>query len=197
MGGDFRRIELRDALLIAFIATFLVAARAAMRWHLHIPGHAMLPSAFALVLARSCVAQRGAASLCGLVAGIVAAALGMGKGGPLIVLKLLLPGVVVDLSRFASGAGDRPATFSLGSGLVVGAIAGATGFIPVILVESMAGMAPTLIAWHALAAAGTKAAFGAAGGWAGAWVARELRHHGLLEGPAQHDAVQRERVGHD
>lgn len=187
MRAAFRRIEVRDALLIAFVATFLVAARAAMRWHLHLPGHAMLPTAFALVLVRSCVAHRGAASLCGLAAGLVAAGLGMGKGGPLIVLKLLLPGAVVDLSRLGGPGGDRRAVFSLASGLIVGALAGATGFLPVIVVESLAGMDPRLIAWHALTAAGTKAAFGAAGGCAGAWVARELRHHGVLEAPEPPD----------
>ena len=33
------RLETRDVLLLAFFAAFLVATRAAMRWHLHLPGH--------------------------------------------------------------------------------------------------------------------------------------------------------------
>jgi len=177
MTSRLRPVETREALLIAFFATFLVAGRAALRWHLHIPGHAMLPTAFALVLVRSCVDRRSAASLCGGIAGIAVTALGMGKGGPLIVLKLLLPGAVVDLGWLAT----KRASSSLAGGVVLGALAGLTGFLPVVVVEGLAGMEPRLIAIHAATAAGTKALFGAAGGWAGAWVARELRHHGLLE----------------
>jgi hypothetical protein len=179
-----RDIATRDALLIAFLATFLVAARAALRWHLHMPGHAMLPTAFALVLVRSCVHRKSAATLCGVTAGLAVAALGMGQGGPLLVLKLALPGAVVDLGALANRAGARRVEFGLLAGAVTGALAGATGFVPVVLIEGLAGMEPRLIALHALTAAGTKAAFGAAGGWGGAWVARELRHHGVLEAPA-------------
>lgn len=166
-------------MLIAFFAVFLVAARAALRWHLQIPGHSMLPTAFALVLVRSCVDRRAAGTLCGLLAGLACAALGMGKGGPLIALKLALAGAVVDVAVVRLG--QMRATPSLWQGLVIGALAGATGFVPVVVLESLAGLDARLIAFHALFAAGTKAAFGAAGGVAGAWVARELRHHGVLD----------------
>lgn len=175
-----RRLETREALLIAFFATFLVAGRAALRWHLHIPGHSMAPTAFALVVVRSCVDRRAAASLCGLVAGVAVAGLGMGRGGPILALKLVLPGAVVDLGAGSSSGGDGRARFSLGAGALLGALAGATGFVPVVLVEGWAGVEPAVIALHAATAAGTKAVFGAAGGWAGAWVARELRHHGVI-----------------
>jgi hypothetical protein len=168
---------MREALLIACFAAFLVAARAAMRWHLHVPGHAMLASGFGLVLVRSCVTRRSAGSLCGLLAGAACAALGMGKGGPLIALKLLLPGVVVDLATARSAR----ARLTPVRGLVVGALAGASGFVPVVIVEGLAGVEPRLMLLHAVVAAGSKAAFGAVGGAAGAWVAHELDHHGVLD----------------
>ena len=174
-----RPLETREAMLIAFFATFLVTARAAMRWHLHLPGHSMIAISFGLVLVRCCVDRRSAATLCGVLAGLVCAALGMGKGGPLIVLKLALPGGVVDLAnarRDASGA-----SISVARGLLIGALAGASGLVPLVIVESLANVEPRLIALHALASGGGKAVFGAAGGAAGAWVARELRHHGLLD----------------
>jgi hypothetical protein len=176
-----RALGMRDALLIAFFATFLVAARAALRWHLHIPGHAMLPTAFALVLVRSCVDRRGAASLCGLLAGAAVAVLGMGQGGPVLVLKLALPGAVVDGAAWLHRRGAGRVGLGLSEGLAIGALAGLTGFVPVVLVESLAGMEPRVMALHAFTSAATKILFGAAGGWAGAWVARELRHHGVLE----------------
>lgn len=179
MAGLARPIETREAILIAFFAAFLVAAKAAMRWHLNVPGHAMIATAFGLVLVRSCVDRRGAATLCGLLAGAACAALGMGRGGPLIVLKLLLPGAVVDLATPSRGAG--PAIVSIPRGLAIGALAGASGFLPTVIVEWLADLAPELIALHALTSAAGKTLFGAAGGAAAAWVARELRHHGVLD----------------
>jgi len=182
--GSRPPIEMREALLIAFFATFLVAARAALRWHLHIPGHSMLPTAFALVVVRSCVDRRAAASLCGLVAGVAITGLGMGRGGPILALKLALPGAVIDLGALGRSDERGRADLSLGAGALLGALAGATGFVPVVLVEGWAGALPAVIAVHAATAAGTKALFGALGGWAGAWVARELRHHGVIAAPA-------------
>ena len=185
MARAFRRLETREALLIALFATFLVVARAAMRWHVHIPGHAMIAVAFGLVLVRSCVDRKTAATSCGLLAGVVCAALGMGKGGPLVALKLALPGAAVDLCS-ARGEGGR-ASISVPRGLLIGAFAGAIGFAPLVVVEWLANVDPQVIALHALSAAAGKALFGAAGGAAGAWVARELRHHGLI-GAAPRDA---------
>jgi hypothetical protein len=184
-----RRLETRELLLIAFFAAFIVVTRVAMRWHLHIPGHAMLPAAFALVLVRACSPHRAASTLCGTLAGLVVAAFGMGQGGPLIVLQLALPGLVIDLG-FPNGArsrrGDEASGHDPGGppsmlrGGLIGALAGASGFVPVVLIEGLAGVDPEVIALHALTSATGKAVFGAAGGAAAAWVARELRHHGLL-----------------
>lgn len=181
MRGLGARLSTREAMLIAGFAVFLVAARAAMRWHLHVPGHSMLATAFGLVLVGSCVERRAAGTLCGALAGATCAALGMGEGGPLIALKLLLPGAVVDLCRLGQG-GRGPA--SLLRGACSGALAGASTFVPLVAVEWLADVEPQLIALHALVSTGAKVLFGAAGGAAGAWVAGELRHHGILEGRA-------------
>jgi hypothetical protein len=172
------RLETRELLLIAFFAAFLVAARAAMRWHIHVPGHAMIAVSFGLVLVRSCVDRRGAATLCGVFAGAVVAALGMGKGGPLVVLKLALPGLVVDLGTRPRARSAPP--ISILRGLVLGGVAGASGLVPLVAVEWLADVDPSVIALHALASGLGKSLFGASGGAAGAWVARELDHHGLL-----------------
>lgn len=171
-----RRLDTRDALLIAFVATFLVLAKAAMRWHLHVPGHAMFGTALLLVLVRGCVPRVLAASTAGLLAGLVTAALGMGKGGPLIVLRMLLPALVVDGAARLPG-GRWP---GLARGAFVGALAGATGFLPSSLVELAGGAATDVILMHALASAGGKALFGAAGGAAGAAITRRLREHGVI-----------------
>ena len=181
-GAALRRLETREALLIAFFAAFVVLAKAALRWHLHVPGHSMFATALLLVLARTCVPRFGAATATGLLAGLVTAALGMGKGGPLLVLKLLLPGLVVDL-------GARLPLPATARAVALGAAAGASGFFPTAAVDALAGLPADLVLQHALVSAGAKAAFGALGGWAAAAIARRLEAHGLLPaGPAVADA---------
>jgi hypothetical protein len=175
-----RRLETREALLLAFFATFIVLAKAALRWHLHVPGHAMFATALFLLLARACVPRMGAAAAVGLLAGLVCAALGMGKGGPLIVVKLVLPGLVVD----AGAALPRWALPETMRGVILGAAAGASDFFPTAAVELLAGVPAGIVVQHATLSAGTKAAFGALGGWAAVAIIRRLRDHGIIEDTA-------------
>jgi hypothetical protein len=53
-----RRLETREALLLAFFATFIVLAKAALRWHLQVPGHVMFATALFLILARGAFRAR-------------------------------------------------------------------------------------------------------------------------------------------
>ena len=171
-----RAFDTREALLLTFFATFIVLAKGALRWHLHVPGHSMFTTALFLVVARACVRRPTAATLVGLLAGIACALLGMGKGGPMIALKLVLPGIVVDL-----GAWWSPERLSVvWWAALIGAAAGASHFLPVALVETLAGLDADLVLAHAALSAGTKAGFGALGGAAGAVIVARLRHHGLL-----------------
>ena len=139
-------------------------------------GVLMFTTALFLVVARACVKRATAGTLVGLLAGIACAVLGMGKGGPLIALKLALPGVVVDLGAWWSGEHLSAAW----RGALIGAAAGASHFLPVALVETLAGLDADLVLAHAVLSAGTKAGFGALGGAAGAVIVARLRHHGLL-----------------
>jgi hypothetical protein len=175
----WRAFDTREALLLAFFATFIVLARGALRWHLHVPGHSLFPIALFLVVARACVRRPAAATLVGLLAGIACALLAMGKGGPVIAVKLLLPGVVVDLG--ARWSRERLAV--VWRSALIGAAAGASHFLPVALVERLAGLDADLVLAHAALSAGTKAGFGALGGAAGAVIVARLRHHGLLPDP--------------
>jgi hypothetical protein len=172
----WRAFDTREALLLAFFATFIVLTKGALRWHLHLEGHSMFAIALFLVVARACVRRPAAATLVGVLAGVVCALLGMGKGGPLIVLKLALPGAVVDLG---ARWGREPLTVAWW-GALIGALAGASHFLPVALIETLAGLDADLVLAHAALSAGAKACFGALGGAAGAVIASRLRHHGLL-----------------
>lgn len=171
-----KQLPLKESLFLGFCAALLVITKAAFRWHLGISGHAMLFTAFFLLLARGCVRFRAAASMTGLLAGIAAAMLGMGKGGPLVIEKFLLPALAVDL-----GALLLPWLF--GSVLLcalVGAAAGATKFFGRIAVDLLAGMDPA-IAWrHSLIEAFAAMAFGAVGALGVPPVLRRLRAYGVL-----------------
>lgn len=170
-----RSLETREVLLLACFASLVVLGKAAMRWHLHVPGHAMVATVLFLALARMCVARTGSATAAGLLAGAVCAALGMGKGGPLIVLKLALPGLVLDAGAALPGRAPGALRWAL-----FGALAGATGFFPVAVVEALAGAPADVVLSHALVSAGSKAAFGALGGWAAAVIGARLKVHGVL-----------------
>jgi hypothetical protein len=115
----------------------------------------------------------------GLLSGLVCAALGMGRKGPLIVVKLALPGLVVDegaaLPRWA-----LPETLRW---VLLGAVAGAADFFPTAAVELLAGAPAGLVVQHAALSAGAKAAFGALGGWGAVAILRRLREHGIIEEP--------------
>jgi ABC-type thiamin/hydroxymethylpyrimidine transport system permease subunit len=92
------QFSLREALLLGFCATFIVLTRAALRLHFSLPGHTMFLMMFFLILARGCVPKLGAATLVGVVSGMVCLLLGMTKAPPLIVTNFVLPGVVVDVA---------------------------------------------------------------------------------------------------
>lgn len=177
--AGLRGIDTRDALLVSFFALFIVIARAALRLHLPLPGHSMLPAAFFLVLARACVPRAGAASATGLLAGASAALFGLGRGGPLILLKLALPGLAVDAGA-AVGPRLLTKTNAVWGAALLGAAAGASTFFATAAVEALAGMPADLILAHALLAAGAKTVFGALGGAAAGAVVGRLREHGLI-----------------
>jgi hypothetical protein len=173
-GAALRSLDTREALLLAFFAAFIVLAKAALRWHLHVPGHSMFATSLFLVLARTCIPRFGAATATGLLAGLATAALGMGRGGPLLVAKLLLPGLVVDVGARLP---LRPRGLH---GALLGALAGASGFFPTAAIEALAGAPGDLVVRHALVSAGAKTGFGALGGWAASAIAKRLREHGLV-----------------
>jgi len=141
-----KKFTLQEALFLAFCACFIVITRAVFRLHLNIPGHAMFFTMFFLILSRGMVHRLGAATLVGILAGLICTLLGMGKGGPLIILKFVVPGLIVDLvGLFSSGlAGSYVAC------AIVGALGAASRFLSIIGVEWILGMDWDLILQHAL-----------------------------------------------
>ena len=171
------RLPLKESLFIGFCAVLLLATKGAMRWHLGISGHAMFLTVFFLMLARGCVAATLAATLTGLLAGVGAVALGMGRSGPLLLLNFLLPGATVDAS-----ARIVPGLFtSYGKCALVGAVAGATKFASTATMDLMVGMDRTVLVQHALLESGAALLFGIAGALCIPPVLRRLEARGVIQ----------------
>jgi len=172
----WKSFSLQDALYLGFCATFIVITRAGLRFHLKIPGHSMFFTMFFLMLGRACVQKKGAATLIGLVAGILGALLGMGKGGPLNILKFVLPGFIVDIA-FAL---YPLVVTSYVACVLTGAAASSTRFFPSVLIDWLVGMDRTILFQHALIGAGMGMIFGGLGSALIPPLVRRLKNHGLI-----------------
>jgi hypothetical protein len=170
------RLSLKNLLFLCFCAVLLIVTKAAFRWHLGISGHAMFFTVFFLLLARVCVPLRAAALATGLIAGMAAMALGMGKGGPLILLKFLLPAAAIDLAALALPGMWR--SFLLCAG--VGALAGSTKFVGTAVLNLLIGMDRTIVWQHALLQALGATLFGAVGALCLPPVVRRLQAYGII-----------------
>jgi hypothetical protein len=173
-----RRFTLRDAIFLGFCATFIVVTRAGLRLHLNIPGHAMFFMCFFLLLAVGCVPRTGAATVVGVVAGIVAVLLGMGQGGPLMLLRFVLPALIVDCGRLVY---PRLAT-SLFACASVGVIAAASRFVTIVLPDALAGMDWAVAAGHAITSTVMGMIFGGVGSLLVPAIIRRLKAHSMLNG---------------
>lgn len=171
-----RRLSLKESLFLGFCAVFILLFRVVLRLHLHIPGHSMLFTIFFLFLARGCVDYRGASTCTGLLAGLGAFALGLGKMGPVLIPAFVLPGVVIDL-----GVMLIPKMFnSYVLCVLVAVSASATKFIITLIQDLLLGMDKTVMVQHAAFEAGTAMLFGTLAGLCVVPVIRRLEAYGLV-----------------
>ncbi|WP_086481905.1 hypothetical protein [Oceanospirillum sanctuarii] len=96
--NPLQAFSLADALLLAALALLLVAFKAMVRLKLGLTGHSMFLLVLVFLLARGLVPHRGAVLYCGLMAGLLAMVMGVGKGGPLILLKMALPALTMEMA---------------------------------------------------------------------------------------------------
>ncbi|MBW8186175.1 core component of ECF transporter [Shewanella nanhaiensis] len=96
--GKVLNFSLQDALFIGFCATLLVALKSMLRLKLGIAGHSMFLMTFFYLICYGVVGRAGSITACGLLSGLVAMMLSIGKGGPLILIKFGLPALAMDLS---------------------------------------------------------------------------------------------------
>jgi hypothetical protein len=175
-GLFWRHLSLSEGLWLGFCATFIIVTKAFLRLHLHLTGHAMFFTMFFFLLGKGAVPKRGAATLVGLVAGILGLMLGMGKEGPLIILRYMLAGFVIDA---ACAIYPRVLETSLGCALVA-AIASTSRAVTLILVEWLAGMETVLIMQHAAIGSVMNILFGVLGSLMVPPIIRRLKAAGLV-----------------
>lgn len=171
------RLSLRDCLFLGFCAVFVIFTRAVLRLHLGIPGHSMLFMVFFLLLARGCIGFKLAASLTGLLAGTMAVILGIGKGGPLIAAKFIIPGLAID--GFALLLPGLFESFILCAG--VGSLAAGTRFVNVYFVDRLVGMDQSIALQHALFNTVMGMLFGLLGSLFVPPVIKKLRAFGIIQ----------------
>jgi hypothetical protein len=175
-----KSLSLKDALFLGFCAVLVIAVRAALRLHLKIPGHSMLFTLFFLLLARGCVRNNLAASFTALLTGIMALILGMGKGGPLILIRYLLPALVVDAMAFVLADSLFQSMLLC---VLTAVLAASTRFLSDAAMDFLAGMEFSIVLRHAGLQTASNVVFGGIGALGVPAVIRKLRAFGAIEPP--------------
>ncbi|MGO9416739.1 MAG: hypothetical protein ACLP51_16600 [Syntrophobacteraceae bacterium] len=130
-----------------------------------------------LLTARGCVHYAFAATFTSLLAGMGAMALGIGQGGPLLLTKFILPGLVIDIGAFM-----LPGMFkSYLQCVPVAAAASATKAISTLIIDLLVGMDKTVIVQHALLETAAAVFFGVAGSLFVPQIIRRLEAHGIIQ----------------
>lgn len=97
------RFNLHHSLFIGFCATLLVVIKSMLRMKLGLSGHSMFLMSLFYLVCYGATNKVGSITLCGLLAGMLAMILGIGKGGFFIVLKFTLPAIAMDIGLFFIG----------------------------------------------------------------------------------------------
>ena len=171
------RLTLKESLFLGFCAILIVLFRMVFRLHLNISGHSMLFTLFFLMLAKACVKRQFSATYTGMLSGAMAMILGLGKGGPMIMLKFLLPAMAIDIMVFA-----MPFWYeSYWQCLILAAIAASTKFINTLIIDLLVGMDITVALQHGVLESVFACLFGMAGGLCIPPVVKKLNAHGIID----------------
>jgi hypothetical protein len=172
----WNRFTMREALLLGFCATFIVLTKATLRMKLGISGHSMFFMIFFLLLSRGFVQKTGAATLVGLLAGLMSHALGMGGKGFIKMLNFILPALVVD----GAGVIFPRMPFSYIACMLVGGIAASSKGVHSAALEMLAGVSGKIVFMKAAVEGLFGALFGMLGALPVPAILRKLRTNRLI-----------------
>ncbi len=161
----------RDLVLLALLAAMIVVTKMVLRMPIRVPGHSGVLWMAALVVGRGLVRRPWAGTILGLVSGILAVVLVGGAEGPLLWVKYLAPGVMLDLIDVLVPVGlDDPFI-----GTLAGALANCTKLLSATVVALVMGLDAGFLVVGLGASAVSHAFFGALGGWLGSFLLGRLR----------------------
>jgi hypothetical protein len=161
----------RDLVLLALLAALIVVTKVAFRIPIRVPGHSGVLWMAALVVGRGIVRRPWAGTILGFVSGILAVVLVGGAEGPLLWMKYLAPGMLLDLIDVAVPVGlDDPFV-----GTLAGALANCTKLLSATVVALIMGLDAGFLVVGLGASAVSHALFGAVGGWLGSYLLKRLK----------------------
>lgn len=97
-GDNFMmRMNLADVLRLSMFGTLIGVTNFLLKLPIGIPGHTSVYWMGLLVLGKGLFPKPGAGTIMGIVSGILGVVFGLGKEGPLLAFKFIVPGVLLDI----------------------------------------------------------------------------------------------------
>lgn len=90
-------IGLADVIRLTMFGTLISVSRFVFQLPIGVPGHTSVYWMGLLMLGKGLIPKFGAGTIMGIVSGILAIVFGLGKEGPLMALKCIVPGVLLDI----------------------------------------------------------------------------------------------------
>lgn len=169
--GLIFKLTLADILRLTMFGTLVAIINDITRLPLHLPGHTSIYWMGILVLGWGLIPKFGAGMVMGIVSGVLAVSLGLGKEGIFVFFKYFAPGMLLDLivPLFA---------YKLESP-VIGAICGALASLAKMVINLVLGLALNLPMVFITLGMGftsiSHTVFGAAGGAIAAYLIKRLK----------------------
>ncbi|MCG9968821.1 hypothetical protein L9W92_12310 [Pelotomaculum terephthalicicum JT] len=90
-------IGLADAIRLTMFGTLISVSRFVFQLPIGMPGHTSVYWMGLLMLGKGLIPKFGAGTIMGIVSGVLAIVFGLGKEGPLLAFKCIVPGVLLDI----------------------------------------------------------------------------------------------------
>lgn len=169
--GLIFKLGLTDVLRLTMFGTLVAIINDITRLPLHLPGHTSILWMGILVLGRGLIPKTGAGIIMGIVSGVLAVFLGLGKEGVFVFFKYFTPGLLLDVIA--------PLFLNKLETPIIGAICGALASLAKMIINLVLGMALNLpMVFLTLGLGFTSVShvvFGAAGGVIAALLIKRLK----------------------
>lgn len=90
-------IGLADVIRLTMFGTLISVSRFVFQLPIGVPGHTSVYWMGLLMLGKGLIPKFGAGTIMGIVSGVLAIVFGLGKEGPLLAFKCIVPGVLLDI----------------------------------------------------------------------------------------------------